>query len=147
MDKLDITYSLKNIPVQQKKSVIENKMVESAENLFRRMRWKLFHYQNPGLADKKETFGFKTENSAPFSPLLQNFEEKILKMLSDIEYKKSNNDLQAKIKNDLKIIANSDKVLTKADKTSNIYKMEPDTHKKLLNSNIQSEYKKSQHTP
>ena len=63
-------------------------------------------------------------------------------MLSDIEHKKSNNDLQAKIKNDLKIIANSDKVLTKSDKTSNIYKMEPDTYKKLLNSNIQSEYKK-----
>merc|ERR1712030_223897 len=100
-------------------------MVESAENLFRRMRWKLFHHQNPGFADRKETFGFKTQNKAPFSPLLKNFEEKTLKMLSDIEYKKSGNDLQAKMKNDLKVIADTDKVLTKADKTSNIYKMEP----------------------
>jgi len=44
MEKLNIPYSLKNIPISHKKSTIEAKMVESAEDLFRRMRWKLFHF-------------------------------------------------------------------------------------------------------
>ena len=61
MDKLNIGYSLKNIPTFHKKSVIQAKLVESAEDLFRRMRWKLFHYKNPNLSDNKETFGLITD--------------------------------------------------------------------------------------
>ena len=143
MDKLNIAYSLKNIPVSQKKSVIESKMVESAEDLFRKMRWKLFHYQNPLCSDKKETFGFKTEQPAPSSPLLQKFEDDLLQELAGIEYKMSSNKLQKDMEKDIKIIKSSDDILTKADKTSNIYKMNPEQYNKLLNSTIFKEYKKS----
>ena len=143
METLNIPYSLKNIPISHKKSTIEAKMVESAEDLFRRMRWKLFHFENPGLVDRKNTFGFKTNATAPASPLLQDFEQDVLKLLSKIEYKKSSNPLQEKMKSDIEIIKDSKEILTKADKTSNIYKLHPEHYKKLLNSSIQAEYKKT----
>ena len=143
MDKLNIGYSLKNIPTFHKKSVIEAKLVESAEDLFRRMRWKLFHYENPNLKDKKETFGFKTTQPAPASPKLQDFEDDLLKILAGIEYKNSSNELQKQMKEDIKVIKSSKDVLTKADKTTNIYKFSPDHYKKLLLSSISTEYKKN----
>ena len=41
------------------------------------------------------------------------------------------------------MINNSDKLFIQADKTSNMYKMDPDQYNKLLNQNITSNYKKA----
>ena len=49
---------------------------------------------------------------------------------------------QTKLSNDLKEIHSSRKFFVSADKSRNIYKLEPDEYKKLLRKNITKEYKK-----
>ena len=58
------------------------------------MRWKLFFWLNPNASSKKQTFGFKSENTAPANILLKPFEDDLLETISKIEYKKVTNPLQ-----------------------------------------------------
>lgn len=143
MDKLHIPYSLRNIPLQPR-SILQSKFVDTAEDLFRRMRWKLFHHLNPCSSDPKETFGFKTPKTAPSSPLLQEFENDLLEIVAKVEYRPFSNPLLQQMKTDAKNIKLSKEVLVKADKTTNIYKIPPEKYDKLLQEAIQADYRKTQ---
>ena len=107
------------------------------------MRWKLFFWLNPNASSKKQTFGFKSENTAPANILLKPFEDDLLETISKIEYKKVTNPLQTRMEEDKKKINECDDIIVQADKTSNLYKMSPDQYKKLLLETITTEYKKT----
>ena len=141
MEKFDLNYSLKSIPIHEK-TVFQNKLVENVEKVFTRMRWKLWHIRNPRKADPKETFGFRTVKVAPPSPDLQEFEEDVLSMVTRVEYRNMTNPLLTKLKEDARAIRRAPEVLVKADKTTNIYKVSPRDYTELLQRNIQKDYKK-----
>ena len=70
----DLQYSLKNIPIPSKDSFLKC-LLSKTESFVQRLRWKSYFFLNP---DQKKptlnTFGFKTEKSAPQVKELINFE-------------------------------------------------------------------------
>ena len=64
-------------------------------------------------------------------------------MYQNIEFKHSPSSFQSQLSKDMKKITASAKILVKADKTSNMYLMEPSNYKKLLTDNISQGYRKT----
>ena len=64
-------------------------------------------------------------------------------MIKNIEFKNVPNQFQQQLRNDSKMILQSDKVIVAADKTNNLYKLPVKDYRKLLNDNITKTYKKA----
>ena len=66
MEKVNIDYSLKNIPVPPK-DIYTRALIEKTEQFLQRVRWKTFFFQQSN--DEKtptfNTYGFKTSKNAP----------------------------------------------------------------------------------
>ena len=74
---------------------------------------------------------------------MESFENDLLIMARGIQFKKTGNNFQRKLNEDIKAIRNSKKAFIPADKTRNIYEMDKPTYEKLLQQNITKAYKKS----
>ena len=135
-------YSTKNIPIHNNKIYFKS-IISKTEKFIRNVRWRAFFYLNPDLKCKdKETFGFRSTKSAPIVPELKEFEDGLLKMIQTIKFRSVNDDFQKQLKDDIKRINNDTNLYIKADKTTNFYKLDPTDYCKLLEKNIQKEYKK-----
>ena len=64
-------------------------------------------------------------------------------MIKNVEFEQVNTEFQKKIRQDLKSIEQSKKVFVSADKTRNLYGIEPEEYKKMLRDNVTKTYKKS----
>ena len=64
-------------------------------------------------------------------------------MVKEIEFRENTNSFQNKLKDDVKNIKNEDKVMIKADKTTNYYKMAKEDYNEHMERNITKEYKKA----
>ena len=137
-----MTYSKKNIPVV-KKETYQKTLVAQIEKFIIRLRWKVYWFKNPqqGDVERKETYGFNTASKPPWDIDIRDFEEDLIRMVSEIEMKSFDNPLQARMKKDLTRINSSKKMIVSADKTSNLYMMEVEDYKKLHTKEIQKEYK------
>ena len=82
-------------------------------------------------------------NSPPKNPLIYEFENDMYNMIQNIQFKNVKNNFQSKMQLDLKSIKDSGKIYVKADKTHNMYAVEPKEYDKLLSDNITKLYKKS----
>ena len=144
MEKVQFNYSLKNIPAPTNREYIE-RLIEKTENFCKRVRWKSYFYLHPECrTEDKETFGFKSRKSPPGIRELINFEDRLKRMIHDIQFRPVKSQLQQQMQNDIRQnIKVSNKLLVKADKTSNYYRMEPNKYNELLRNNITSEYKKA----
>ena len=70
----DIEYSLKNIPIPDKDSYLKS-LLSKTECFIQRLRWKTYFFLNPKEKTcNTNTFGFKTEKSAPQVKEFVNFE-------------------------------------------------------------------------
>ena len=94
-------------------------------------------------SSEKQTFGFRSRNCPPAVEELANFEDDLMLMTKNVEFRNINNTFQEKLKNDIKELRENDKVFVSADKSLNIYKMEKDEYKKLLFENVTKTYKKT----
>lgn len=134
---------MKNIGIPTTSGYLK-RLIEMTEKLTQRMRWKAYFFLNPDKKPKhKESFGFKTKNSAPHIKELTSFEQDMTKLVQDIKFKPHNNKLQTKLRQDAKQIKSSNKVLVKADKTTNFYGLDKTEYNKLLHDNITKTYKKT----
>ena len=113
------------------------------EKFIIRLRWKVYWFKNPqqGDVERKETYGFNPASKPPWDIDIRDFEEDLIRMVSEIEMKSFDNPLQARMKKDLTRINSSKKMIVSADKTSNLYMMEVEDYKKLHTKEIQKEYK------
>ena len=68
----------------------------------------------------KNWFGFKSNNPPPHVKELKGFQNDLLKLTEKLEFKPRTNDFMEVLKED-----KTDKVIVKADKTTNKYLMEP----------------------
>ena len=147
MEKLNINYSLKNIPVPSSDSYLKDLIVKT-ESLIKRMRWKAFYFDKDPesiCTTKDESFGLKSRKTPPQSKDLLKFESDMYNLISSIKFHKipPANDFQKEMRDDMKNIRSSDKVIIQADKTSNLYTLEPTHYEVLLNNSITKEYKKA----
>ena len=142
MEKFTINYSQKNIPIPSKHQYILS-LMSKVERVIKRMRWKVLEFQGNLDDNKKNTYGFKSLKCPPPVNEMKNFENELLLMVKNIEFKNVKNEFQEKLKEDINEIKTSDKMFVAADKSRHIYKMEKQQYTKLLTENITKTYKKS----
>ena len=163
MQKIDIDYSLKNIPLQSKKSY-QKDLVKNCQKLCWRVRWKALKgwgcFDDPTTGARpvrKNYYGFKT-NKTPKLPtaaefphidwskikeeveILKEFEEELFKIPTKVKFKFFDNPLQRTMRNDLRTVHSSGKVIVKADKTRNFYAVPPKYYNDVVLSNIGVDY-------
>ena len=151
MKKFDFDYSMKNIPIPSNRSY-KLKLVDKMELVVKRMRWKAHFYfedqkrKNKGELTKnqerKENFGFKSKSCPKPLKELDNFEKELFDITKNLKFRNTHDNFQQQLKKDIQKINKSSNVLVFADKTSNIYELKPDDHKRLLMNNITKTYKK-----
>ena len=146
MEKASLNYSLKNIPIPSKDAYTKQ-LYGYTESFIQRMRWRAFHFLKDKDDDdcteqRRETYGFNTAKSAKPIPLLRQFEEDLIDLISNIEFRKHIPPFQRKLLSDVKKINKSDKLFVPADKSANVYEVEMKTYTDLLESSIQADYKK-----
>ena len=119
-------------------------LVSKIEKVIKRMRWKTLEFLGKLDNDdnNRETYGFKSTKCPPVVPELSQFENHLMYLVKNLEFRKVNNEFQNKLNNDINQIKTSDKVFVAADQSRHIYKMEKDQYKKLLEENSTKTYKK-----
>ena len=142
-EQINFQYSMKNIPVPPKQEYLLE-LIHSVREFEKRMKWRSNFYLNPQpIGIKKETFGFNTSKAAPVLPELKTLEDNLFNLVKGIEFREHNNSFQNKLKHDVRDIRNEEKVLIKADKTTNFYKMEKAEYEEHMHRNITKDYKKA----
>lgn len=142
MDRVNLEYSTKNIPIPPRKTYL-NCLIKQTEKFLRSIRWRAFFYLNPDIRTaNKDSYGFKSTKSPPAVPELKEFEDNILEIIQNIRFSKYKNQFQHKLTQDIKKIKDSDKLLIAADKTTNFYQVDANDYNRLLEENIMKSYKK-----
>jgi hypothetical protein len=145
MNKFEIPYSLKNIPVPSKLQY-QKQLISKVEKFVTNLRWKLFFITNPTNNESKKTFGFKSNNSVPqFNELdqIKGFEDDLLNLIANIKYKPVLDQFQRRLREDCKKIKDCKNVITPADKTANLYEIPVPDYKQLIRNQVTKDYKKS----
>lgn len=142
MERTSFNYSTKNIPVASE-NCYTKRLIEKTEEFLRRMRWKAFHFLSPTTPADKKTFGFKSKNCPPSVEEMRAFEEGMINIIKNIEYKDVKCQFQQDLKKDISLIKNEDCLFAKADKSVNFYKLDATEYNRLLNDNITKTYKKA----
>ena len=121
------------------------KLTYRVELLIWTMRWAAAFYlgylEQP--EEELETYGFKTNKAPPIIPELQSFENGLIGMISSIIWRPGTNQLQKKMKEDIKKIRKDDKLYIASDKTTNYYRTDVDEYNRLKKRNIEKDYKTS----
>ena len=108
------------------------------------MRWKAFFFLNGNTGDTgHENYGFRSNKFPPAINELKEFEEKMTNLIQNIEFGNKNNVFQQKLTRDLKAVKSQNKLMIKADKTINYYKMDQRNYAELVNTNLTKTYKKT----
>ena len=146
MERIYFSYSLKNIPVPSHKSY-QVQLIDEIECVNKRMCWKAHFFQNNANNTSnrmvKETYGFNSKHQPGQCKELETFEKDLYNIVSSLKYRKSTDDFQEQMKEDISSINSSPDVFISADKTNNIYKAPPEQYKKLLKEDVTKTYKKS----
>ena len=74
---------------------------------------------------------------------LYTFEKDLIAVVKDIKLRNTRSDFQTALQEDIRLIHNSKKTITFADKTSNMYQLTKEEHDKLSQNAITSKYKKT----
>ena len=120
-------------------------MICKVESLIRRMRWKAFFLDKGNKLEQSgiNSYGFNSEKAPPQSNALIPFENDLYNMLTTIKFNKRRSEFQKQLSRDMKEVRTSDSILVPADKTTNLYKLQPETYNKLLHENVTANYKKA----
>ena len=120
MERINLNYSLKNIPILIKSSY-QLKLIDKIESVIKRMKWKTLFFlrgnsntnkakNNDTTESEKDTFGFKSKQHPAQINELQSFEKDLLDMIKSIKFRNVKDGFQTKIKNDISKIRSSPKI-------------------------------------
>ena len=143
MERFNFPYSLKNIPIPPS-NTYKKTLIDKTENFIGRIRWATDAFLFPDkYVNKKQTFGFKTSKTAPFSPLLKNFEDDVYNLIANVQFheRAALDPFQKNMAAAVKNINKSDKLFIFGDKTSNIYQVSREKYNDLLLNNITKDYR------
>ena len=141
MKSFNITYSKKNIPIP---SVNEYKLklIMKTENFLKRMRWKALAFLGKLKSSDKDNYGFKTVKCPSSVKELVPFENDMMDMIKNLEFKRVNNEFQSNLRNDIRQIRRSNNLFISADKSRNIYKVSKASYERMMHENVTKTYKK-----
>ena len=82
MEKIQFNYSMKNIPLPSKHTY-RLSMIDKAESLIVRMKWKVFRFVNEldDSMNNQNNYGFKSSKSPPSHKALAAFEDDLFEMI------------------------------------------------------------------
>ena len=142
-------HSMKNIPIPTRFEY-QKMMALKVESFIRRLRWKMIFIKpskedlNTTFVGPETTYGFRSEAKPRFVPELAAFEEDLFDLIRKIEYKSApSNQLQKDLKKTIADLKTTNSVIVNADKSRNLYKMEPEEYRKAVNNNVTVDYRKS----
>ena len=107
---------------------------------------KLSFFLNKNTNDtSKEICGFKSKQSQPHVKGLNEFEDYMVDMIQRVEVKTNtySNDLQKKLRKDVKDIQEENNIFVKGDKRTKYYKTAAEDYVTLVNKNVMKTYKKT----
>ena len=145
MERINLGYSIKNIPIPNEKSYL-NQLIEKIEAVIKRMRWKAIFFTGENDEEDHtipERYGLKSETCPKQQEELKPFESDLIQLVKEIKFRRVKNSFQKKLAQDLKNINSSQKTVTPADKTTNMYRLEKAEYQKLLRDSITTTYKKA----
>ena len=145
MERFDIPYSKKNMPLPSNKEY-KKQLTQEVESFTKRLRWKALVFLGRLDPNKKETHGFRSNKCPPAVEELAEFELDLMKMISSIKFRSVRKNFLSKLRNDIKTINSTQEILVNADKSSNIYKLSKDDYNKYMVENITKTYKKCNKT-
>ena len=122
MDLIKFETSAKNIPIHTQKTY-RHTLINSIEQIYRTLR-------------------FKSIAPAIFVPEIRPFEDELIKLIQSFEFMLRSNQFLENLKQEKSEIEAQSKIFVPADKTTNMYLMEPKNYSNLLEKNVQSQYKK-----
>ena len=96
-----------------------------------------------GNSIKTETYVLKSQKTPPLINELAAFEKDLVELVKNIKFWTVYNQLQGTLKSDVKLIQQSSKTLTPANKTSNMYRLTKEEYNKMCRNAITSTYKKA----
>ena len=130
------------MPVTTERSYLLQ-LIEQIEMVIKRMPWKVIYCDMKGNSIKTETYGLNSLKTPPPINELAAFENDLIELVKNIKFRTVQNQLQRTLKSDIKLIQQSSKTLTPADKTSNIYRLTKQEYNKIRRNAITSTYKKA----
>ena len=140
MEPVNLGYSTKNIPIAKPTEYLKC-LIDKTDSFLRRVRWKAYHFLNPTEHSTTKTYGFPTTKSPPPIKELNEFEDKMLKLIQNIEFKKDKCQFHKQLSQDTSKIKADAKMYIPADKTTNYYRLNTDSYNQLINTAITKSYK------
>ena len=167
LEKFNFGFSSKVIG-QYPKSLYIRDLIDRVNDVSKRIRWKYIWFKkeqwkkeqlrNRSLVEQDlenqdenvetneceqiNSYGFRTEKHPPKQPELSKFEDEVLSIMTNIQFRLATNDLQRDVTEVRKRLKETDKVIIESDKTTNYYSMSCYDHDKKLLECITAEYKK-----
>ena len=113
MERVNFSYSLKNIPIPSKNEYLKN-MIFKLESFIKALRWKVIFYEKLEIPSEAivNNFGFKSVRTPPKNEHLNAFETDLYDMVRNIEFKRVNSEFQSNLSKDIKRIT-EDRLLFK----------------------------------
>ncbi|CAB4012288.1 Hypothetical predicted protein, partial [Paramuricea clavata] len=96
----------------------QRRLIEKTESVIQRMRWKAHFFLGKQTTNCDEQFGLPSPNNAPMVTQLKHFEDDVIKMISNIQFRTVNDPFMNKISKDLDRINSSNNILVFADKST-----------------------------
>ena len=110
MEKVNLGYSAKNIPIPTKNSYLKA-MITKIESFVKRLQWKAFFYDRDddcANADTTKNYRFKSERTPPQHDGLLAFETDLYRLAKNIKFRYVRNQFQTKLSENAKRIKNSE---------------------------------------
>ena len=86
-------------------------------------------------------YGLKSNKPAPPVKELSAFEEDLVKMAENIQFRQVRDHFLSTLSSDSKVINRSQNIIVFADKTGNLYERKAEQYNKLLHENVTAIYK------
>ena len=136
--------AMKNIPIAGRKEYLIQ-LLHSVKTFIHNTKWRVDVALNPEkYKNNKLTYGFNSTRAPPNIKELIELQEKLADMVKNIKFADPvRNELQDRLRKDIKEINSDSKVYIKADKTANHYKVNVEDYEKLVEKCIHSDYKKA----
>ena len=114
----------------------KKKLIEMAENVMKRMRWKAFLYLRNEVEEDEQGdgkhYGFNSHSCPHQIDELKPFENDMAKLIENVEFRRSHGRFQSNLKMEITYIRGSQAIFVPADKIRNFYMMKKAQHEKLL---------------
>ena len=111
--------------------------------VIKRMRWKAIFENTKNEKNNQPRYGLCHFKIPPPVKERGAFGSELIELVKNIKFRKVKNQLQNQLKEDIKKINQSDKTLTFADKSSNMYRLTREEYVKMRKNAITSTHKKT----